>query len=174
VDDGIDMRLVEERHGEALFYIVEANRERLGPWEDWQDGIDSVVSGREFARQRLEGFAKGDNLATGIWFDGNLIGGIGANLDKVNRRAELAYWLAADHQGHGTMTKCCKALITYLFTQLGFNRAEIRIAPSNTRSRGVPERLGFRQETTLRQARRIRGYYVDHVVYGMLASEWVP
>jgi ribosomal-protein-serine acetyltransferase len=36
----------------------------------------------------------------------------------------------------------------------------------------IPERLGFRQEGTLRQAARLGERYIDHVVYAMLAADW--
>lgn len=42
----------------------------------------------------------------------------------------------------------------------------------NLRSRRIPERLGFTQEGVLRQVRWRKDHFDDHVVYGMLASEW--
>jgi ribosomal-protein-serine acetyltransferase len=48
---------------------------------------------------------------------------------------------------------------------------EVRAAPENRRSRAIPERLGFREEGQLREAERVKGRYLDSVVYGMLASE---
>ena len=49
---------------------------------------------------------------------------------------------------------------------------EILCATGNTRSRAIPERLGFTQEGIIRQAERFNDHYNDLVVYGMLASEW--
>jgi hypothetical protein len=37
---------------------------------------------------------------------------------------------------------------------------------------GDPHTPGFREEGTLRQAERVRGRYLDTVVYALLASEW--
>ena len=56
--------------------------------------------------------------------------------------------------------------------ELKLNRVEIQCARENHRSRAVPIRLGFVEEGTLRQAGTAESGFVDHVVYGMLASEW--
>ena len=52
------------------------------------------------------------------------------------------------------------------------NRIEIRAAVGNARSRAIPERLGFREEGTLREAELVDGAALDIVVYSMLASQW--
>ena len=40
------------------------------------------------------------------------------------------------------------------------------------KSLAIPERLGFTKEGTIRAAEWLYDHYVDHVAYGMLASEW--
>lgn len=54
------------------------------------------------------------------------------------------------------------------FREYGLNRMEIRAAVDNRKSRAIPDRLGFTQEGTCRQAEWIVDHYVDHVVYGLL------
>jgi ribosomal-protein-serine acetyltransferase len=70
------------------------------------------------------------------------------------------------------MTASCGCLLDYAFRNLGMNRVEIRCATGNTRSRAIPERLGFKEEGTVRQAEWLYDHYVDHVVYSMLRDEW--
>ena len=70
------------------------------------------------------------------------------------------------------MTKVAKALTNYAFHHLNLNKVEIRAAVENKKSRSVPERLGFVNEGTIRQAEKLYDHYVDHIVYGVLASEW--
>jgi ribosomal-protein-serine acetyltransferase len=70
------------------------------------------------------------------------------------------------------MTKACRFLVDYAFAELKLNRVEIRCATGNHKSRAIPERLGFKLEGTVRQAEWLYDHFVDHALYGMLASEW--
>ena len=102
-----------------------------------------------------------------------LVGVIGfVSFDRKNRRTEIGYWLAAEVQGRGIMTRACRAIVAYAFHELTFNRVEIRCATGNARSASITGRLGFRLEGTLRDAEWLHDHFVDHYVYAMLASEW--
>jgi ribosomal-protein-serine acetyltransferase len=75
-------------------------------------------------------------------------------------------------QGKGLVTKVCRAMVTYAFDHDHLNKGEMLCATGNTRSRAIPERLGFTQEGIIRQAERFLDHSNDLVVYGMPASEW--
>jgi len=70
------------------------------------------------------------------------------------------------------MTKACIAMIHHIFNDLHLNRVEIRCAVLNSKSRAIPERLGFSQEGTIREAEWLYDHFVDHIVYSLLAREW--
>ena len=95
-------------------------------------------------------------------------------VNQRNRNAEIGYWLGAEHQGRGLVTRACAALVSYAFDTMALHRVEIYCAPDNTRSRRVPERLGFAVEGTLRDAEWLYDHYVDNVLYAMLSTEWSP
>jgi ribosomal-protein-serine acetyltransferase len=63
-------------------------------------------------------------------------------------------------------------LVEHAFGELGLNRVSIACAVENKKSCAIPERLGFRREGVKRQAEWLYDHFVDHVVYGALASEW--
>lgn len=173
VDDQISLRLLEPRHAPALFALTDANREHLRRWLPWLDTVTSVTDSLNFIAVTQNQFALNNGFVTGIWYEGELAGVVGHNIiDWSNRLSLLGYWLGAGFEGKGVMTRSCRALVNHAFLELGLNRLDIRCAVENSRSRAIPERLGFRQEGVIRQAERLYGRFVDHVVYGMLASDW--
>jgi ribosomal-protein-serine acetyltransferase len=103
---------------------------------------------------------------------GRIAGVIGyVSVDWSNRAAGIGYWLGEEFEGEGTMTAAVRALTGHALVEWELNRVEIRVATGNRRSRAIPERLGFREEGTLRGAQRIGDRYVDTVVYSMLPGD---
>lgn len=72
----------------------------------------------------------------------------------------------------GTMTAAVRALVEHALTTWQLNRVEIVVATGNRRSQAIPERLGFREEGTLRQYQLVDGRYLDCISYSMLAEDW--
>jgi ribosomal-protein-serine acetyltransferase len=108
----------------------------------------------------------------GIWFKGQFCGMVNhQNVDWSNRWSALSYWLDAAHQGRGIMTVCCRALVAHGFDTWKLNRIVIECATQNTRSRAIPERLGFKLEGILRSVEWLHDGYIDHALYGLLRSE---
>jgi ribosomal-protein-serine acetyltransferase len=110
----------------------------------------------------------------GIWFNGRLCGMIHhLNVDWLNHCAVLSYWLDAAHQGRGIMTACCRAFLAHGFDTWKLNRITIECATENTRSRAIPERLGFKLEGIVRHIEWLHDHFADHAIYGLLRSEYV-
>lgn len=173
IDTDLELRLLEERHADTLFALVDENREYLRRWLPWVDANTSVEDSKAFIRSLLEKFARNGGIAVGIWYGGRLVGVIGfQTLDWTNRKVEIGYWLAEAFQGRRIMTRACRAMVDYAFRELELNRVEIRCAVENRRSRAIPERLGFTQEGILRQSVWLRDEPLDMVMYAMLAREW--
>jgi ribosomal-protein-serine acetyltransferase len=173
IDDDTELRLLKKRHTEALFALMDQNRKYLREWLPWLDDNKSLADTKEFIKSSLEQFASNNGFQMGIWFQGNLAGVIGYHkIDWANRATSIGYWLGTSFQGMGLVTKACRVLVDYAFSELRLNRMEIRCAVENRKSRAIPERLGFREEGIIRQAEWLYDRFVDHVVYGMLIGEW--
>ena len=173
LSDEAELRLLEERHTEELFTLIKRNHERLLMWVPWLSNVDSLEQTRNFIKRKLQRLADNNGFAAGIWYQGALAGEIGLDfIDWSNRLTEIGYWLDAEVEGKGLVTKACRICIAYAFDSLELNRVQIRCATENLRSRAIPEKLGFTQEGVLRQIERLHDRYVDLVIYGMLANEW--
>lgn len=171
--DDFELRLHEEHHAQALFDVVEKNRDHLGQWLPFVDmtrGPDDTLA---FIRRARRSWAEGRSIQTGIWRGGQIIGTIGfVNLDRSNDRAEIGYWLDADYQGQGIITRAVRALLDYGFGELDLYRVEIRSDPDNEPSWKIPERLGFVLEGVTRGWARFGDRHVDCRVYSILRDEW--
>jgi ribosomal-protein-serine acetyltransferase len=173
VDDEIELRLLEERHAETLFALVDANRDYLRQWLPWLDDNRDPEASRAFIRSCLQQFADNKGYQAGVWVEGELAGMLGHHaIDRANRTAMIGYWLAAGYQGRGIITRACRALVDQAFDELGMNRVVIRCGTGNARSCAIPRRLGFIHEGVRRQSEWLYDHFVDHNVYAMLAEDW--
>jgi ribosomal-protein-serine acetyltransferase len=172
VTDELELQLVEHRHAAALYTLTDANRQHLRQWLPWVDATRSVADTATFITSSLQQFAAGKGFKAGIWYQGRLCGMIGHHeMSPANRATSLGYWLAADYQGKGIMTACCRAVVSHAFAELKLHRIVIRCAVENRRSRAIPERLGFACEGIARQAEWLYDHFVDIAVYALLHPE---
>ena len=173
VESDLELRLLDEQDVAELFALTDRNRSHLREWLPWLDSNSSVADTRSFIHASLQQFADRRSLAAGIWFQSELAGVIGLHaIDWNNRSVAIGYWIGASFQGRGLVTRSCRALVEYVFAELGLNRVEISCAVENRRSRRVPERLGFSDEGLTRQTEWLYDHFVDHAVYRMLRSDW--
>ena len=173
IEEDIELRPVDERYAEELTALVRRDIAHLKPWMPWATERYSVEDAREFIRRQIRQYAEDQGFATLVFFRGRVAGSIGYNLiDWANRKADIGYWLGSEFTGRGVMTKSCRALVEHAFRELRLNRVEIYCAVENRRSRRIPERLGFFEEGTHRQAEWVHDHFKDLVSYSMLAREW--
>jgi ribosomal-protein-serine acetyltransferase len=174
IEPGLEMRLYEERFVEEVFAAIDANRDHLRRFLPWVDKTKSIDDTKTFFFESRLKFANNNGFEAGVWENNHYVGGLGFHFIRWERRfTEIGYWLAADAQGRGIMTKACTAMINHAFDTWKLNKVEIRCDPENARSRAIPERLGFKQEGILRQVLTGGdGQLHESVVYGILADEW--
>ncbi|MUV37904.1 putative ribosomal N-acetyltransferase YdaF [Lentibacillus sp. JNUCC-1] len=173
IDENITLRMFRADEAEALFQLVDGSRTHLRAWLPWVDDITGPEVYNSFIKNTFDQYNNREGLTAGIFYNGELVGVAGFNaLDWRNNIAKIGYWLGASWQGRGIVTKVVMRLIDHAFYDLGMNRIDIRAAVGNTKSRAIPERLGFTEEGRIRAGEWLYDHYVDHVVYGLLAAEW--
>jgi len=171
----LEARLAVPAHAEAFADLVRRNADHLRLYLPAVAAIDSVERARSHLAQVAEREARAEVLDWQLFADGVLCGALRMNKIEVeNRKTSIAYLLDAAFQGRGIATLAVRALLGYCFDELGLNRVELTVATDNARSIRLAERLGFVREGRLRQAEWLGGAFVDHYVYGLLRSEFVP
>jgi ribosomal-protein-serine acetyltransferase len=167
------MRQFQPADAETVFAVVDRNRMHLRQWLPWVDSSHSPEDIRQFIGRVVAQFEADLGPNTGIWVDGVFAGNVGCHpIDWANRSCSVGYWIDAAQQGKGAITRCCAAMLDYLFDELRLHRVEIRCGTGNTRSCAIPERLGFTREGLLREAEWVNDRWVDLVVWGMIEDQW--
>jgi ribosomal-protein-serine acetyltransferase len=170
----IEIRQWTLADAEACFETVARNRASLREWLPWVDRTHSAEDIRHYIRTvAIPQYEGNQGPICGIWVAGKLAGGIGCHaIDWANRSCALGYWLDAEVRSRGVMTKCCAALVRYLFEKLRLHRVCIRCATGNTRSCAIPKRLGFRYEGLELEAEWVGDRWVDLLNWAILEDEW--
>jgi len=174
IDDNSELELINQSHAEELFDLIEENRDFLKRWLPWLDNNRYFQNTIDFIHITQMQYERSETVQFALLYRGKIAGVLGYHrIDWMNRYTSIGYWIGESFQGKGLVTKACARVLDYSFGKIGLHRIEIRCATENTRSRAIPERLGFKEEGLIRQAEWLYDHYVDHVVYGMLESEWM-
>ena len=174
IDEHLCLKLVSTLDAEAVYAMIERNRDDLARWFVWVP--DMTLDGERTYLAQVSGqWAQLSELCTIIELDGEPVGTIGLHrIDRTVKTCEIGYWLDAAHRGHGIITKATREIERLCFEDLGMNRIGIHADVRNERSRAVPERLGYRFEGVLRaKLAGADGAPQDEAVYSLLREEWL-
>jgi ribosomal-protein-serine acetyltransferase len=160
------------QYADEMFALTDRNRPYLRQWLPWLDGTCTPADTRQFLTLQVQGFARGESLHVTIFSDGSMAGVAGFNsLDRTNGIGYIGYWLGEEFTGKGIMTTVVRDLIEIGRSYYALQKVDIRCATRNSRSRAIPERLGFSHEGTLRRAERVYDQWLDHEVYALLVNQ---
>ena len=107
-------------------------------------------------------------------YEGRCIGNISVvRCSDRSEYAELGYCMGCDYWNKGLMTEAAKAVIAFLFDEVGCHRVVIRHAVKNPASGRVAQKCGLTYEGTERKVFKSRdGEFLDIAGYSILRNEW--
>lgn len=152
------------------------SREHLREFMLWAErGPETIVEVVDKLRLFRSWFDAGEDFMFGAFsrVDGACVGGSGLHPRVGKGGLEIGYWIHADHLRKGFATEMAGALTRAAF-ELGRVRwVEIRCATRNAPSAGVPPKLGFAHEATLKERLVLsNGDVDDALVFTMLSRDY--
>lgn len=173
VEPNLVLKQLDITDAAAMYSVVCQNRLRLREWHPWVDAMKSENNFYEFIDSAKKLIEQKRAFPLGIFLKNEFIGTCSINcIYSTSRIAEIGYWISKEHEGKGLVSSCVRALIKFVFIDLGFNKIELNCATENIRSQRIPIKLGFQPEGRRRDAEWLYDHYVDHFKYGLLRHEW--
>ena len=102
---------------------------------------------------------------------GEPIGSIMASTMGRAQSAHIGYCIGKAWWHQGIMSETLKAVMDFLFDEVGYHRIEAMHDPNNPHSGEVMKKCGMKYEGTLRQADRNNQGICDTCYYALLADE---
>ncbi len=172
IDKDLVLHPAQPSDAPDLFALIDQGRLYL---REWLPFIDHSFSASDTALY-LRSVSTPGNLHDQVYtirYQGRVAGIIGyKDIDRINNKLEIGYWLGELFQGRGIMLRSCRALVAHAFAKMNMNRVQVRVAVGNNKSKRIPRQLGFTLEGTMREGEWLRGRFVDLEVYSLLKREW--
>ena len=154
-------------------FCWEAARESLAelqPWMPWCHPNYAIEETRSWLTVQVQAFQQRTTFEFAITSDdGSYLGGCGLNqIDALNQRANLGYWVRSSAAGHGVATVAVKLVRDWGFAQTDLVRLEVLVAVDNLASRRVAEKSGALYEGTLRSRLLVHGTRHDAALYAFV------
>jgi RimJ/RimL family protein N-acetyltransferase len=154
VTDRLVVRCYEHSDAQIAKDAVDSSVDHLRAFMNWAWELPEPVEVIEerIAMFRLQ-FEAGDNFTYGFFTrdETELVGGGGLHRRAGPEAFEIGYWIRASRLRQGLVTEATAALTRAAFDRCGVERVEIHIDPANVASLGVPPKLGYMREATLRR-----------------------
>ena len=169
IDTDISLCVRTKNEALELFNLIQKNKKHLSKFLVWVEYTKSVSDSKSFIDQKMKEFINGESCDFGIYFQDKIIGSAGLiKIDKNNKSGEIGYWISKDYEGQGIVTKVVKKLIEIGKKKYKLHRIEIQMLVENTRSKAVPERLGFTHEGTMKDVVMRKGKFHSKEVWGLI------
>jgi len=171
------VRLILRRHkiedAARMFKTVDKNRELFEEFLPWVRATKAQADTEDYIKSTLQNWEKSTGFDFSIILkdSGRYIGNVGLHtIALAHLRGEFGYWMDQGEQGKGYMTEAVEAFERVCF-DVGLNRLEIRCAPSNLSSAGIPKKLGYKLEGTFRENFMVNGIAQDTVIFAKIKSD---
>jgi RimJ/RimL family protein N-acetyltransferase len=148
------IRCYDPRDASLLKEAIDSSIEHLREFMPWAEDEPQTLEEKVALLKRFRAaFDSGENFTYGIFDldEREVLGGTGLHPRTGPGGLEIGYFVRASATRQGIATESTAALTRVGFEVCEADRIEIRIDPRNERSFGIPRKLGFPVEATLRR-----------------------
>lgn len=172
----IGIRPYRAEDADQLYEAVQESVAEVFPWLPWCRPDYSLEDAREWARTRAELFEQGvEYNFVDLDESARFLGAGGLDdINKVNRYANVGYWVRSSATGRGVATALVAHVATFAFRQTDLVRLEILAATGNLASQRVAEKVGAIREGILHDRLLLHGKLHDAVLFSIVRSKWKP
>jgi RimJ/RimL family protein N-acetyltransferase len=173
------IRCYEPRDAPLTKEAIDSSLEHLQPWMPWAEHEPQTLEEKtDLLRSFRSQFDAGENFVYGIFStdETEQLGGTGLHPRIEPGGLEIGYWVRASAARRGFVTESTAALTRAGFEICEADRIEIRIEPGNEASFGVPRKLGFVEEATLKRRLpgKAGGALRDVTIFTMFREDFDP
>ena len=153
-----------------LFEAATESFDTVYRWLPWCHPGYALDEARAWVALQVAAFAEGaDYQFVIVSPSGRFAGGCGIDLiDRINRRANLGYWIRSTETGRGAATAAARLATGWAFANTELIRIEILAAVGNAQSQRVAEKAGAIREGVLRRRLLLHGVPHDAVLFSIL------
>jgi RimJ/RimL family protein N-acetyltransferase len=159
---------------DEIFAAVSESLPELLPWMAWTHPGYERIETAEWVRSTQQAWANDTEYSFAIVdpATGSFLGTCGLNaVDRLNRWANLGYWVRTGWTGRGVATRAARLLAAFGFDDLELDRIEIMVATPNEPSQRVALKVGTTREGVLRRRLRVGEASYDAVVFSLIRDE---
>ena len=157
-----------------VMYRNWASDDEVTQYLTWPTHADANVT-RGVIEGWIQNYANPDfyNWAIVLKVIGEPIGSLGVvKYDEKTASAAIGWCIGKRWWGQGIMPEAARAVLQYLFTEIGFNRIAAQHDKNNPKSGRVMQKIGMLREGTLRASGKNNQGIVDEVYYSILKEDY--
>lgn len=164
----IRISLLEKRHAGELLAFVERGRDNFQRWIPFVDKTKTLAEAEGYIEKFLTQHKDGLGYFYGLWDADRLVGMVLIkDIDAIAKVGEIGYMVDKDYEGRGIVSEACHALLSFMFGELGLQKAMLACDDRNDKCIKLAKRLGFELEGLVKRCIVIHGELCNTMYWGL-------
>ncbi|HEY0142092.1 MAG TPA: GNAT family N-acetyltransferase [Thermoanaerobaculia bacterium] len=170
----ISIRPYRTGDGAAFHRAAMESLPEVGPWMPWCTSGFTIEAAHSWAARQVESWAERREFEFILVNEADeFLGACGLNqIDALNRRANLGYWVRTSAVRRGIATAGVRLVERWAFANTDLARLELVIAVDNAASIRVAEKAGAVREGLLHHRLFLQGRSHDAWMFSLLRSRF--